>query len=40
MVESGFGHESGTMNCCRAENAKLGVPPVKNGAAEGVFFCA
>ena len=40
MVESGVGHESGTMKRLRAENAKLDVPPVKKGAAEGVFFCA
>ena len=27
------------MNCWMAVKAKLGDPPVRKGAAEGVFFC-
>lgn len=39
MLESGWGHEPGTMNIWIAVKAKLGDPPVRNGAADGVFFC-
>ena len=39
MLESGWGQELGTINICIAVKAKLGDPPVRNGAADGVFFC-